>query len=132
MRFIDTNIFVYVLNSDAECGSTAKRILQRVEEGEEATTSTLVTAEVSAWLETNKRKRAISEFFSSLESYPSLVKIETTYFDQLAANALEPKYPQLEFFDRVYLAQMQRLSIREIYSNDRGFDRVAGISRVFS
>ena len=131
MRFIDTNIFIYVLNSDPEFGPIAKRILQRVEEGEEAITSSLVAAEVTAWLEFNKRKHAIPQFFKSLESYPSLGKIETTYSDELTANMLGTKYPQLEFFDRIYLAQMQRTGLKEIYSNDRGFDRVSEISRVF-
>ena len=130
MRFIDTNVFIYVLNSDPEFGPTAKRILKRVEEGEEATTSSLVTAEVATWLEINKRKQAIPQFFASMESYPSLTKIETTYADELTANELSTRYPQLEFFDRVYLAQMQRVSLKEIYSNDRGFDRVVEISRV--
>ncbi len=131
MRFIDTNVFIYVLKSDPDFGPTARRILHRVEEGEEATTSSLVTAEVTAWLEINKRKRIIPQFYMSLESYPSLIKIETTYSDELTADALGKTYPQLEFFDRVYLAQMQRTGLKEIYSNDRGFDRVAGISRVF-
>jgi predicted nucleic acid-binding protein len=37
----------------------------------------------------------------------------------------------LEFFDRVYLAQMERLKLTEIYSNDRAFDKVKGIKRIF-
>ncbi len=131
MRFIDTNIFIYVLNSDPAFGPTAKRILQRVEEGEETITSSLVAAEVAAWLEFNKRKHAIPQFFVSLESYPSLAKIETTYSDELTADSLGARYPQLEFFERVYLAQMQRTGLKEIYSNDRGFDKVSEISRVF-
>ncbi len=131
MRFIDTNVFIYVLNSDPEFGPIAKRILKRLEEGEEAATSSLVTAEVTIWLEINKLKHTIPEFFRSLESYPSLAKTETTYADELRANELETTYPHLEFFDRVYLAQMQERGITEIYPNDKGFDRVEGITRVF-
>jgi uncharacterized protein len=131
LRFIDTNVFIYVLNSDPDFGPTAKRILQRIEEGEETVTSTLVAAEVAAWLEFNKRKHAIPPFFMSLESYPSLTKIETTYSDELTANKLVTRYPQLRFFDRVYLAQMERTGLKEIYSNDKGFDKVAEVSRVF-
>jgi hypothetical protein len=40
-------------------------------------------------------------------------------------------YPRLQFFDRVYLAQLKWLKGRETYSNGRGFDGVRGIKRTF-
>ena len=132
MRFVETNIFLYVITAHPDLGLTAKEILQRIELGERAMTSSLVVAEVCAWLEYHGMKDKIEAFFKALESYPTLKKCETTYEDELKAEELKSRYPHLEFFDRVYLAQMLRLKLTEIYSNDRGFDKVSEIKRIFT
>lgn len=131
MRFVETNIFLYVMTAHPDFGPLAKAILERIDSGEEAATSSLVIAEVCAWLEYHKKKNEVGTFLSAVDSYPSLRKFETTYTDQQRAAELERSYPRLEFFDRVYLAQMERLKLTEIYSNDRAFDRVKGIKRIF-
>lgn len=120
-----------MITAHPEFGPTAKRILKRIEEGEQALTSSLVVAEVCVWLEYHKLRDKIGTFFSVMESYPSLKKCETTYNDEIKAQELGSRYPHLEFFDRVYLAQMGRLQITEIYSNDKGFDRVKEVKRIF-
>ena len=43
----------------------------------------------------------------AMDSYPSLRKSGTTYTDELKAKELARSYPRLDFFDRVYLAQME-------------------------
>ena len=121
-----------MLTAHPNYGAAAKQILARVENGEESVTSSLVIAEVCAWLQYRAMKDKTKIFFKAMESYASLGKIETTYAYLLAAQELEAKHPHLEFFDRVYLAQMTRTGITEIYSNDRGFDRVKGIKRIFN
>jgi predicted nucleic acid-binding protein len=131
LRFVETNIFLYVMTAHPEFGPLAKAILERIDSGEEAATSSLVIAEVCAWLEYHKKKNEVGTFLSAVDSYPSLRKFETTYTDEQRAAELERSYPRLEFFDRVYLAQMERLKLTEIYSNDRAFDRVKGIKRIF-
>jgi predicted nucleic acid-binding protein len=131
LRFVETNVFLYVITAHAEFGPIAKRILERIDSGEEAVTSSLVIAEVCAWLHYRKRKTDVNTFLDAVESYPSLRKCETTYADELRAKEFQRSYPRLEFFDRVYLAQMERLKLTEIYSNDRSLDRVKGIKRIF-
>ena len=131
MRFVETNIFLYVIAAHPDFGSSAMEILKRIELGEQAITSSLVVAEVCAWLEYHGMRDKIDTFFEALQSYPTLKKCETTYEDELNAEGLESQYPHLEFFDRVYLAQVLRLKLTEIYSNDRGFDKVTGIKRIF-
>lgn len=131
MRFVETNVFLYVITAHPEFGPTAKRILERIDSGEEAVTSSLVIAETCAWLEYRKRKADVDIFLDAVESYSSLRKCETTYTDELRAKELQRSYPRLEFFDRVYVAQMERLKLKEIYSNDRALDRVKGIRRLF-
>lgn len=131
MRFVETNIFLYVITAHPEFGPIAKRILDRVYSGEEAATSSLVIAEVCAWLEYQKKKTLVDTFLNAIDSYPILRKHETTYADLQMARELAPSYPRLEFFDRVYLAQMERHNLTEIYSNDKAFDKVEGIKRIF-
>jgi predicted nucleic acid-binding protein len=131
LRFVETNIFLYVITAHPEFGPIARRILDRVDSGEQAATSSLVIAEVCAWLEYHKKKTMVETFLNAVDSYPILRKFETTYTDEQRAKELERSHPRLEFFDRVYLAQMERLKLTEIYSNDRAFDRVKGIKRIF-
>jgi len=132
LRFVETNIFLYVITAHPDFGPKAKEILERIESGEQAMTSSLVVAEVCAWLEYHGMRDKIDAFFKALESYPTLKKCETTYEDELKAEDLKSRYSHLEFFDRVYLAQMLRLKLTEIYSNDRGFDKVSEIKRIFT
>ena len=120
-----------MINAHPGFGVNARRILERIQDGEEAATSSLVVAEVSAWLEHRKRNREVNLFLEMVDSYPTLSKWETTFEDELRAREFERLFPRLEFFDRVYIAQMERLKLKEIYSNDRGFDRVPGIKRIF-
>jgi predicted nucleic acid-binding protein len=131
LRFVETNIFLYVITANPRFGPVARSILKRIEEGEEAATSSLVIAEVCAWLEYHGMSAKIEFIFKAIRSYPTLIVCETTYEDEAIAEELKSRYPKLEFFDRVYLAQMYRLEIAEIYSNDKGFDRVENIRRVF-
>ena len=131
MRFVETNVFLYVVTAHPEFGPIAKMILERIDSGEQAVTSSLVIAETCAWLEYRKRKADVGIFLDAVESYSSLRKRETTYTDELRAKELHRSYPRLEFFDRVYVAQMERLKLTEIYSNDRALDAVKGIKRIF-
>ena len=71
-RFVDSNVFVYVLAADPRYGSRAREILRTIECGEEAITSTLVLAQVCSYLRWRKRFNAIPLFISSVLSIPSL------------------------------------------------------------
>jgi predicted nucleic acid-binding protein len=62
LRFIETNIFLYVITAHPEFGPVARRILERIDSGEQAMTSSLAIAEVCAWLEYHKRKTEVETF----------------------------------------------------------------------
>jgi predicted nucleic acid-binding protein len=133
MRFVDSNVFVYHLAKDPRHGKVATAILKRIEEGEEAATSTLVIAQVCGYLKWKRRSDAIPAFLALLRSLPSLVKVETLYDDFLAAERLceERELPWSLWDDAVIAAQMERLGLSEIYSNDTDFDHIPGVRRVF-
>jgi predicted nucleic acid-binding protein len=130
MRFVDSNVFIYVLDRHPRFGETAKRVLARIEKGEEALTSTLVIAEVSAYLMKRGREEEIGGFVDALRGYGSLLKKPCLFEDFIAAAELMQVY-RIDWQDLVIVAQMHREGIREIYSNDSHFDLIPGIKRLF-
>ena len=133
MRFVDSNIFVYHLADDSFYGKRAGDILSTIEKGEKAATSTLVIAQVCAYLKWKKLERAIPMFIDLLRSLPSLSKEDTTFLDVVSAYALqeETKTEWRMWDDLIIASQMKRLGIKEIYSNDRDFDAICWAKRVF-
>lgn len=133
-RFIDSNIFVYVLSADPRFSQKALIILEDAEKGlYDAYTSTLVVSQVLAHLERRRRKKALTLFLKYLEESP-IVVIETTFTDYLEAKRIANTY-NLDFTklwdDLVITAQMKRINVNEIYSNDKDFDEIPGVKRIF-
>ncbi len=133
-RFIDSNVFVYVLLNDPRYSRRALSILEDAENGVyEAYTSTLIVSQVLAHLERRRRKEAMVKFLEYLdEGYIDVV--ETTYEDYRASLLLAEEY-ELDYSklwdDLVIASQMRRLGVNEIYSNDKDFDKIPWIKRVF-
>lgn len=130
MRFVDSNVFIYVLDRHPKFGSTAREILKRIEGGEEAVTSTLVIEEVCAYLVKSKRSREMVPFVDALRAYGSLLKNPYIFEDVVTAREMFVRY-KIDWDDLIIAAQMQREGIEEIYSNDADFDHVPSIKRVF-
>ena len=133
-RFIDANIFVYLLSADPRYSRRALAILEDAERGVyEAYTSTLVVSQVLAHLERRKRREAMEKFLEYLEEGPVFV-IDTRFEDFMRAAELSAEHglPLHRLWDDLVIAaQMERLGIREIYSNDSDFDRIPGVVRLF-
>jgi predicted nucleic acid-binding protein len=133
MRFIDSNVFIYHMASDPIYGPDAEAILRKVEAGEETVTSTLTIVQTCSYLKWKKAADKIPLFISFLQSLPKLTKDETRLEDFSAAIELSEKLGVSinKWDDLVIAAQMMRLSVNEIYSNDSDFDRISGIRRLF-
>ena len=131
MRFVDSNVFIYVLvRSPKNDYEIAKRILQRIEEGEEAVTNTGVIQEIVDWLEYNDKRGEVEKILTALNSYISLNKAEISWKDMMEAIDHVKRY-DLDFVDALALQTMKRYGAKEIYTNDRDFDRVRGIKRIW-
>jgi predicted nucleic acid-binding protein len=133
LRFIDSNVFVYHLAADPHYGKRATAILQAVENGEEAITSTLAIAQVCGYLKWKKRDKIIPLFLDLLKGLTSLRKIETEFIDFTTATDLL-KGLQLSWNawdDLIIWAQMKRLGLNEIYSRDADFDSIPQVTRIF-
>jgi predicted nucleic acid-binding protein len=118
MRFVDTNIFIYALTAHPSFGQTAKRILERVENGETAVTSTLVLCEIAWVLEAMGKQGDIEPTLEKILSYKTLKTIEISS-DDLLIGANNMATYKVDFNDGVNIALMTRLGISEIYSNDQ-------------
>ena len=130
MRFVDANVFVYHLASDPKFGKAAEEILRRIENEEQATTSTLVISQVASYLRWKKKASLIPDFMNFLQSLPNLTKMETSFVDFVESRKLE-QANWVSWDDLVIASQMKRKNIDEIYSNDSDFDDIPGIRRLF-
>jgi predicted nucleic acid-binding protein len=133
MSFVDANIFVYHLAADQKYGGKAKKIIERIESGEESRTSTLVIAQVCSYLKWRRLENVIPLFLSFLKGLTSLQKIETSILDLEEARNIQQEYnlPWSMWDDMVIAAQMRRIGINKIYSNDEDFDKIPQIKRTF-
>lgn len=133
MKFVDSNVFIYHMAEDPRYGSIATRIIERIEEGEETATSTLVISQVCSYLRWKKRHDVIPIFLGFLRSLPNLIKADTTFIDFVQAQEICVKHNlDWKFWDDlVVTAQMKNLKIYEIYSNDKDFDAIPEVKRIF-
>jgi len=131
--FVDSNVFVYHLAADPIYGQTAKNLMEKIEAGEKSVSSTLVIAQVCSYLKWKRRENIIPLFLSFLKRLTSLQKIETNMLDFEEAKSIQLQFnlPWSMWDDIVIAAQMKRLNLQEIYSNDNDFDKIPWIKRIF-
>lgn len=117
MRSIDTNVFVYAATAHPRFGATARHIASRIEQGEEAATSTLVLCEVAWVLEAMGRQGDVKHVLEKILSYETLRILGFDESDLLmgASNMIASR---LDFNNGVNVAIMTRRGICEVYSND--------------
>jgi predicted nucleic acid-binding protein len=131
MRFVDANVFIYVLVKSPEKDyQISQTILRRIENGEETATSLAVIQEVVDWLEYNNRKKEARSFLTAVNSYLTMNKLNTTWNDFLTALDDMDEH-NIDFVDALTLQTMKKNKIDEIYSNDKDFDRVKSIERIW-
>lgn len=116
-RFVDTNVFIYTTTNHPQFGETSKRILERIEQGEKAVTSTLVLCEVAWVLEAMGKQGDIKPTLEKILSYKSL---EVIGFDQdeLLVGANNMRLYGIDFNDGINVAIMTRTGVYQAYSND--------------
>ena len=131
MRYVDANVFIYeIMQSPQKDYEIADDILGRIESGEEAATSVSVIQEVIKWLEYNNRKKEIGNFLLAINSYLSMNKI-TTAWDIFLPSIEDMNKKQISFVDSLTLQIMKEHKINEIYSNDKDFDRIEWVKRIW-
>ena len=132
-RFIDSNIFIYVLLKDPRHGKACLRILERMEKGEEqGITSTLVLSQVIAHLARRRKGEAIKLFIDYIRE-TGIIVIETTFLDFVEAvtemSKLNLGYRIWD--DLIISCQMKRNEVQEIYTNDKDFEKIKWVKPIF-
>jgi predicted nucleic acid-binding protein len=133
MQFIDANVFIrHLTRDDPKKAQACLELFQQAQKKEiTLITSESVIAEVVYVLSSkrlyNLPREEIRKLLYPLLSLPGL-KL-TNRKTHLHALDLYATYP-LDFEDALTVAQMKRRKISEIYSYDRHFDQVAGITRL--
>jgi predicted nucleic acid-binding protein len=129
--FLDTNLFIYAALDHPELGETSRGILRRIEEGEEALTSTLVLCEVAWVLEARGVQGDIKAMLEKILSYRS-IRVVPVEADDLLVGATYMDQYGLDFNDAVNLAIMERCRVTKVYTNDmRHFGRLENLEAVF-
>jgi len=116
-RFVDTNIFIYSATNHPQFGEGAKRILERIEQGEEALTSTLVLCEIAWILEAMGKQGDIKPTLEKILSYRGL---DVVGFDEddILVGANNMRLHSIDFNDGINVAVMTKIGVFEAYSND--------------
>ncbi len=131
MKFVDANVFIYTLiKSPKKDYEISKKILKRIEDGEEAIVTTVIIQEVIDWLEYNNRKREIETFLTAVNSYITMIKVYVSWIDMINSLDYVKKYG-LDFVDALTIEIMKKYDIREIYSNDKDFDKIKWVRRIW-
>ncbi len=137
MRLIDANVFIYAFlrpkrklkAHERDLKERAKRIVRRINEGEEVAITIIQLAEVANILESYLPQEEAREVEEFLVMAPNVNVLEVTHSDCRRAIELASE-SEIGFSDAVACVVMRRTGILEIYSFDKDFDKVEGITRL--
>ncbi|MBC7092247.1 MAG: type II toxin-antitoxin system VapC family toxin [Nitrososphaeria archaeon] len=131
--FIDATIFIKWMLADKNNftleTALSGYVLEKINRGYTAYTTSLVKDEILIWLSRYKTSK-IMNFIFSLRALTNLKIVNPTLEDEEFAAENFGKYP-LGISDLINLGVMKRLNIKEVVSSDRGFDTVPEVKRVF-
>jgi hypothetical protein len=137
MIFLDANVFIYayykpkrkLTEKEKQMKEHAKDTITRINEGEEVITTVVHLSEVSNIL---KRALSMGDLYSlliGLFSMDNVRIVDVTTEDYLGAIELMSEL-KMDPNDCLAVDVMRCEDINEIYSFDKGFDDVMGITRV--
>jgi predicted nucleic acid-binding protein len=134
MRFLDTNIILRLITGDDPTKADAcRRLVLRLDTGEEeALCSESVIAEVFFILTSPRQYRLPRSEVT--DRVRPIVELRGLRFPskQLILKAIDAyaTYSLFDFEDALSLAHMEAARLTEVYSYDRDFDRIEGVTRI--
>ncbi|MDI3502237.1 MAG: uncharacterized protein PWR09_361 [Archaeoglobi archaeon] len=131
MRFIDSNVFLYAMIRPKENTSEevlnrkerAKKILLRVENGEEVATTLIHLSEIANILEAKVNLTAAARFLENLLLAKNVKILPVSVEDYLRA-VLISKEKGISVNDALAYLKMREFNIKEIYTFDRHFQKL--------
>lgn len=138
MRFVDASVFLYAFlkpkkvlsKSMLELKENAKRILTRINEGEDVITTVVHLSEIANILETRTSKVKSAEYIEAILSKQT-IHVYDVDVASYAEAVLKAKEEGLGVNDALALIFMEKLGISEIYSFDKDFDKIKWVKRIW-
>ena len=138
LRFIDASVFLYaflkpkkVLSKNMlELKENAKRILTRINEGEDVITTVVHLSEIANILETRTSKVKSAEYIEAILSKQT-IHVYDVDVASYAEAVLKAKEEGLGVNDALALIFMEKLGISEIYSFDKDYDKIKWVKRIW-
>jgi len=139
LRFIDASVFLYAFFKPKKnipkdvlaLKENAKRILLRIEEGEEVATTVIHLAEVANILESHMSKTKSIEYIKAILGKPSIHVYDVSVASYGEAVLKAEEY-MIGVNDALALIYMERLGLSEIYSFDKDFDKIKWVKRIIT
>ena len=131
MKFVDSNVFIYAILKPKrkltermeELKNKAKRIFQRIIEGERVITSVVPLSEVANILEDTSNLAHSISFVEEIYKTRNIRVEQVTSEDYLSA-VLGAKNMNVSINDMLAYLIMQRKGVKEIFSFDKHFDNL--------
>lgn len=136
MRFLDANVFVYayakpkrsLTEEEKKIKKKAKEIIERVNKGERVVTTVVHLSEVANIIEKSTPMTIISKLLKGILSMENIKVLGVSREDYLAAADAAPSQG-LGINDALAVIKMKEAGVSEIYSFDKHFDGIEGITR---
>ena len=133
MQIVDTNIFIrFLTNDDPKKANACRQLLNRAEQGKiELQTSESIIAEIVFVLE-SKRLYNLSrtEIYDRLLPILTIDSLKVSYKNSIIRALEIYANEKIHFEDAVLVALAERLGAKEIFSYDKGFDKVDNVKRI--
>ena len=138
MRFVDASVFLYAFlkpkkvlsKSMLELKENAKRILTRINEGEDVITTVVHLSEIANILETRTSKVKSAEYIEAILSKQT-IHVYDVDVASYAEAVLKAKEEGLGVNDALAPIFVEKLGISEIYSFDKDFDKIKWVKRIW-
>jgi uncharacterized protein len=137
LRFVDASVFVHaylkpkrnLTAGEIQIKEAARRIVSRLNDGEEALSSSVHIAEIASIMEDYLPLKEAQEIENALCLRDTIEVDAVSRSDCMEALA-EAEQNQLGFTDALAVVLMKRRGVSEIYSFDRDFDHISEIMRI--
>lgn len=129
--FTDTNVFIrFLLNDDKKLSRLAREIITGCEEGKYILVIVPASILEIVWLLNSFYRLPKAETIDKIEGLCNLNNLHIVD-KQIIIEALQIyKEKNIDFIDAFFVANMETLKIKEIFSFDRDFDKIRGIKRM--
>lgn len=122
MNYIDVNVLVYWLTDHPDFGETATTIVQRIQRGERACTSSLTLWLLHVLLKRETENYSEKVLLQSIFKLKDLKIVPLTFEDYMYAVAYKEEFG-LTLEDSLHYTIAKKMGTNVIYSNDTDFDK---------